>query len=68
MEYLIFNFNLMRKILYILLCIMFVSSCKEHKLSNYGIEFHDKECKIYLDKDKNYTISVEGQESQDMFL
>ena len=58
----------MRKIFYILLCIMFVSSCKEHQLSNYGIEFHDKECKIYLDKDKNYTIIVEGQESQDMIF
>ena len=62
------SLNIMKKIFYILLCTMFVSSCKEHILSNYGIEFHDKECKIYLDKDKNYTISVEGQESQDMIF
>ena len=68
MEYLIFNFNLMRKIFYILLCIMFVSSCKEHQLSNYGIEFQDKNCKICLDKNNNYTISVESLESSDMIF
>ena len=66
MEYLIFNFNLMKKIFYILLCIMFVSSCKEHQLSNYGIEFQDKNCKICLDKNNNYTISVESFESSEM--
>lgn len=45
---------------------MFVSSCKEHQLSNYGIEFQDKNCKIYLDKNNNYTISVESFESSEM--
>lgn len=58
----------MKKIFYILSCVLFISSCKEHKLTNYNIAFQDKDCNIYLDKDKKYTISVESLESSDMIF